>query len=290
MNPPVPSLGFGKTLAAGIGLALLAAAAMVTAKALPGQTTEEAPAVPQTPQKATPQAQRPALEPPAARQRIAERLEMVRKTITHPDDLRTPVRDEAVVEAIKTAPRHVFVPRERRSLAYRDSPLSIGYGQTISQPYIVALMSELLDLDPSDKVLEIGTGSGYQAAVLGSLTPNVYTVEIIKPLYERAQRDLLSQGYDDVHCLNADGYYGWAEHAPFDAIIVTCAAGHLPPPLWEQLAVGGRIVIPIGGPYQVQRLVVLRKLPDGSRRSEAIIGVRFVPMTGAVERTPENGR
>ena len=151
-------------------------------------------------------------------------------------------------------------------------------------------MTQLLNLDPSDTVLEIGTGSGYQAAVLGSLTPNVYTVEIIKPLYERAQRDLLSQGYEAVRCLNADGYYGWAEHAPFDAIIVTCAAGHLPPPLWEQLAVGGRIVIPIGGPYQVQRLVVLRKLADGSRRSEAITGVRFVPMTGVAPATPENGR
>ncbi len=295
MNLRVPSLGLGKTLRAGIGIAVVAAGAMVTVKALWGRDAGDAALVPPALQqeakaKAPPPAKRPAREPPAARERIAERLEMVRRQITHPDDFRTPVRDEAVVEAIKTAPRHVFVPRERRSLAYRDSPLPIGHGQTISQPYIVALMTQLLKLDPSDKVLEIGTGSGYQAAVLGSLTPNVYTVEIIKPLFERAQRDLLSQGYEAVQCLNADGYYGWAEHAPFDAIIVTCAAGHLPPPLWEQLAVGGRIVIPIGGPYQVQRLVVLRKQPDGSRRSEAITGVRFVPMTGAAQGTPENGR
>jgi len=222
--------------------------------------------------------------PEGAGERAEERALMVQRQIEHPSDGRLGVSDKAVLAAMKTVPRHVFVPEVQRARAYRDSPLPIGHGQTISQPYMVAIMTELLDLDPTSRVLEIGTGSGYQAAVLAQPTPHVYTIEIVQPLAQRARSTLKQQGYDDVHCRTGDGYHGWPEHAPFDVIIVTCAAGHLPPPLWEQLAPGGRIVIPIGGVYEVQRLVVLTKQTDGSRRSRTVMPVRFVPMTGEAQR------
>ncbi|MHC4066771.1 MAG: protein-L-isoaspartate(D-aspartate) O-methyltransferase, partial [Planctomycetota bacterium] len=173
---------------------------------------------------------------------------MVRDQIEHPRFGGMAVTDQRVLEAMRHCPRHAFVPKLRRGQAYADSPLPIGHGQTISQPYMVAIMTELLELTPETKVLEIGTGSGYQAAVLAHLTPQVYTIEIIEPLAKRAQKVLRQQQYTEVNCRHADGYFGWKEEAPFDAIIVTCAAGHLPPPLWEQLKPGGRIVIPIGGP------------------------------------------
>ena len=217
--------------------------------------------------------------PTAANERVDDRLRMVETQIARPRDGRTRIKDDKVLAAMRAVPRHVFLPFGRRSGAYRDSPLPIGHGQTISQPFIVALMTELLALRPDSKVLEIGTGSGYQAAVLAHLTPQVYTVEIIKPLAVRAQQTLDRQGYTEVKCRQADGYFGWKEHAPFDAIIVTCAAGHLPPPLWEQLKPGGRIVVPIGGPLEVQRLVVITKTLEGKRRSETITYVRFVPLT-----------
>jgi protein-L-isoaspartate(D-aspartate) O-methyltransferase len=217
--------------------------------------------------------------PPAASERIEERKALVDRYIATAHVGSPAVRDEKVLEAMRTVPRHVFVPAAQRRHAYIDTPLPIGYGQTISQPYIVALMTSLLELTPDEKVLEIGTGSGYQAAVLAQLTPHVYTIEIIKPLAERAEKTLREQGYTNVHCKRADGYNGWPEEAPFDAIIVTCAAGHLPPPLWEQLKPGGRIVIPIGGQYELQRLVLVTKQEDGSRRSETILSVRFVPLT-----------
>ncbi|MCH8152954.1 MAG: protein-L-isoaspartate(D-aspartate) O-methyltransferase [Planctomycetes bacterium] len=204
---------------------------------------------------------------------------MVEQQIARQRRGRQPIKDQAVLRAMGVVPRHVFVPKARRRQAYDDSPLPIGYGQTISQPYIVAMMSELLELKEDAKVLEIGTGSGYQAAVLAHLTPNVYTLEIIDPLFERAAGVLRKQDYGAVRTRRGDGYFGWVEHAPFDAIIVTCAAGHLPPPLWEQLKPGGRIVIPIGGPYEVQRLIVVTKQLDGSRRSLTVMSVRFVPMT-----------
>ncbi len=208
---------------------------------------------------------------------------MVQTQIAQPRDGRQSVRDERVLAAFREVPRHAFVRPSESGYAYDDGPLPIGHDQTISQPYIVALMTELLALQEGDKVLEIGTGSGYQAAVLAHLTPEVYTIEIVKPLAERAQKTLREQGYDGVRCLEGDGYFGWAEHAPFDAIIVTCAAGHLPPPLWEQLAPGGRIVVPIGGPYELQRLVVMTKEPDGTRRSRSVTDVRFVPLTGGAQ-------
>jgi protein-L-isoaspartate(D-aspartate) O-methyltransferase len=226
-------------------------------------------------------------KPPAAADRVHERQEMVVAQISGAADGRRAIKNEAVLEAMRVVPRHAFVPAAEQRHAYADTPLPIGHGQTISQPYIVALMSELLELRPEQKVLEIGTGSGYQAAVLSHLTPHVYTIEIIEPLARAAEKALAAQGYSDVKCRTGDGYFGWAEQAPFDAIIVTCAAGHLPPPLWDQLKPGGRIVVPIGGPFEVQRLVVLTKTPQGQRRSKTILPVAFVPMTGEMERRKE---
>lgn len=221
--------------------------------------------------------------PPASNESAEVRDRMVTRTIERPWDGRTRVKDSKVLAAMRTVPRHVFVPPNMRRQAYADSPLPIGHGQTISQPYIVALMTELLALTPESKVLEIGTGSGYQAAVLAHLTPHVYSIEIIKPLAERAGKTLRQQGYAEVKTRRGDGYFGWKEKAPFDAIIVTCAAGHLPPPLWEQLKPGGRIVIPIGGPHELQRLVLVTKTADGKRRSKTVTAVRFVPLTRDAE-------
>ena len=208
---------------------------------------------------------------------------MVQHQIVDPPVGRIPVKNKSVLKAMRTVPRHAFVPADLRSRAYIDSPLPIGYGQTISQPYIVAYMTELLQLDPDDKVLEIGTGSGYQAAVLAQLTPNVYTIEIIAPLAETAAKRLTEQGYEQVNKKQGDGYFGWEEHAPFDVIIVTAAAGHIPPPLWQQLKPGGRMVVPIGGAYEVQRLLVVDKTEEGKRRSKSVMAVRFVPLTRSSE-------
>lgn len=219
--------------------------------------------------------------PPASREHERLRHRMVETQIEAHWDGRPAVKDEQVLEAMRAAPRHVFVPDRHRGQAYRDMPLPIGHGQTISQPYIVALMTELLELTSESKVLEIGTGSGYQAAVLAHLTPHVYSIEIIEPLAENAQEVLEAQGYDEAQCRHGDGYHGWPEAAPFDTIIVTAAAGHLPPPLWEQLAPGGRIVIPIGDPMGVQRLVVVTKTPEGKRETRSVMPVRFVPLTRA---------
>lgn len=204
---------------------------------------------------------------------------MVATQMAHPPDLREAITDERVLDAMRTVPRHVFVPPDVRPLAYRDRPLPIGEDQTISQPYIVALMTEKLALAPGAKVLEIGTGSGYQAAVLAHLTPNVYTIEIVRSLAERAKQVLHEQGYNEVHVRHGDGYKGWPEAAPFDAIIVTCAAEDLPAPLWEQLRPGGRIVIPTGSPTGEQELVIIGKTPAGRRVTESVTPVRFVPLT-----------
>jgi protein-L-isoaspartate(D-aspartate) O-methyltransferase len=222
-------------------------------------------------------------KPRDADQRTDQRRDMVRRQIEQPSDARDAVRDTAVLEAMRQVPRHAFVHKDMLRRAYDDSPLPIGHGQTISQPYIVAVMTERLGLNANSKVLEIGTGSGYQAAVLAHLTPHVYSIEIIEALEKRARNALDGQGYKTVQTRAGDGYFGWPEAAPFDAIIVTAAAGHIPGPLWEQLAPGGRMVIPIGGVYEVQRLVVLSKQPDGKRRSETIMAVRFVPMTGRAQ-------
>ncbi len=175
-------------------------------------------------------------------------------------------------------PRHAFVPLEYQRQAYFDTPLHIGYNQTISQPYIVARMTSLLDLNEGARVLEIGTGSGYQAAVLKEFTPHVFSIEIIEALAERAKRDLKRAGYEGVQVKTADGYHGWSDEAPFDAIIVTCAAAQIPPPLIRQLAKGGRMVIPVGPPGAMQTLYLLEKDEEGRIRSRSLESVRFVPL------------
>ena len=190
------------------------------------------------------------------------------------------IHDSVVIEAMRAVPRHQFVPTEFLDQAYGDHPLPIGHGQTISQPYIVALMSQALDLGPGAKVLEIGTGSGYQAAVLAEMGAEVYTIEIIEELATVADERLRLLGYE-VTVLHADGYFGWEDHAPFDAIIVTAAPDHLPQPLVGQLATGGSLVIPIGPIGAVQTLWRFRLGDDGGITAENLGGVLFVPFTRA---------
>jgi len=197
---------------------------------------------------------------------------------------RTSITDKAVLRAMLKAPRHLFVPDSMRTRAYDDSPLPIGHGQTISQPYIVALMTQALELKPDMKVLEIGTGSGYQAAILAEITPHVFTIEIIKPLYESARDRLKNLGYNTVTVFLGDGYYGMKDAAPFDRIIVTCAALHVPPPLFEQLKPGGRMIIPVGGGFETQRLLLVTKDEEGRRASKALELVRFVPLIRGAEQ------
>ena len=190
------------------------------------------------------------------------------------------VKDPATLSAMSAVPRHEFVPKRFQHSAYEDHPLPIGFDQTISQPYIVAFMTEALTLEPGDRVLEVGTGSGYQAAVLAEIVDEVFSIEILCELEARARRDLDRLGYTAVKTKCGDGYQGWPEHAPFDAVIVTAAPDHVPRPLVEQLKVGGRMVIPVGSQYQ--ELVRLTRTDDGLER-ERLIGVRFVPMTGEAE-------
>jgi protein-L-isoaspartate(D-aspartate) O-methyltransferase len=197
------------------------------------------------------------------------------------------VRAPRVLAAMRKVPRHEFVPAGLRRLAYADSPLEIGEGQTISQPLIVGCMTEALAIRPGDKVLEIGTGSGYQAAILAELAGEVYTVEILEALSARAAATLAKLGYHNIHARAGDGYRGWPEAAPFDAIIVTCAPERIPQPLIDQLKDGGRMVIPIGrsGIWNNQELLLLRKTAAGLTQ-EKRMAVRFVPMTGQAQRRP----
>ncbi len=187
--------------------------------------------------------------------------------------------NERVLAAMNKVPRHRFVPADMEPHAYENRPLPIGNGQTISQPFIVALMTDLLDLKPADKVLEIGTGCGYQAAVLGELAREVYTIEIVAPLAEDAAARLAALGYRNVNARSGDGYQGWPEHAPFDAIIVTAAAPAVPPALIEQLKPGGRLVIPVGAQWSGQQLLVIEKDADGKTTTRDVLAVRFVPLT-----------
>jgi protein-L-isoaspartate(D-aspartate) O-methyltransferase len=236
-----------------------------------------------------PPAHRPAVagesdwHPPRFPERLREREEMVRSQLR---GYSPGVQSDAVLEAMRQVPRHLFVASGLQRAAYADRPLPIGYGQTISQPYIVALMTEALQLKAGAKVLEIGTGSGYQAAVLSELTPRVFTIEIIHALGEEARQRLQRLGYHTVRVRIGDGYFGWPEEAPFDGIIVTCAAGHIPPPLVEQLRPGGRMVIPVGGLYEVQRLMVVSKNERGEIQTKELLPVLFVPMRGAIQQTP----
>ena len=186
---------------------------------------------------------------------------------------------DPVMQAMGRVPRHEFVPDEMKPHAYENRPLPIGYGQTISQPYIVALMTELLRPQAGFKVLEIGTGSGYQAAVLAELTGQVYSIEIIEELGEQATERFKRLGIENVETRIADGYYGWPEQAPFDGILVTAAADHVPPPLIRQLKPGGRMVIPVGGRFQIQQLVLVEKNAEGKITTRQILPVSFVPLT-----------
>jgi protein-L-isoaspartate(D-aspartate) O-methyltransferase len=192
------------------------------------------------------------------------------------------ITDKRVLEVMGSIPRHLFVRGRLRSKAYADHPLPIGGGQTISQPYVVALMTELLRLKPGDRALEIGTGSGYQAAVLAEITDEVYTIEIREGLALKARDRLKRLGYDRVKVKHADGYFGWEEHAPFDAIIVTAAANHIPPPLLKQLKEGGRLIVPLGSTTYYQTLTLVTKV-KGEFEVNQISGVRFVPMMGEAQ-------
>lgn len=185
-----------------------------------------------------------------------------------------------VLAAMGRVWRHKLVPEDQCEHAYENRPLPIGYGQTISQPFIVTLMTGLLQLQPGDRVLELGTGSGYQAAVLAELVDQVFTIEVIEPLGERARAALHALGYRNIQVRIGDGYYGWPGQEPFDAIMVTAAASHVPPPLLRQLKPGGRMVIPVGSAFQVQQLVLVEKTEDGSIRTQQVLPVRFVPLTG----------
>ncbi len=206
-------------------------------------------------------------------EREAERHLMVRTQIQARG-----VEHRPTLNALKKVERHRLVPRDVVSYAYMDRPLPIDYGQTISQPYIVAYMTEAVQPQRGHKVLEIGTGSGYQAAVLAEIVDEVYTIEIVEELGRRARRDLNNLGYENIHVKIGDGYYGWKEHAPFDAIVVTAAAEYIPPPLIEQLNEGGRMIIPVGSPFMTQQLVLVEK-KDGQVRSRNLMPVRFVPFT-----------
>jgi len=188
------------------------------------------------------------------------------------------ISDKAVLQAMRTVKRHLFVPEDLVKSAYNDNPLPIGYGQTISQPYIVAYMTEIIHPKPEHRVLEIGTGSGYQAAVLAEIVDSVYTIEIIPELGKSAAERLKKLAYDNVEVKETDGYYGWEEHAPFDAVIVTAAAEYIPPPLIKQLKDGGRMVIPVGSPFQIQTLILVEK--NGNEiKTTSLMWVQFVPFT-----------
>lgn len=204
-----------------------------------------------------------------------EKFVSLRERMVQEQIIKRGVKNERVIEALLEVPRHKFVPPEYRELAYIDQPLPIGYNQTISQPYIVALMTELLNLKGEEKVLEIGTGSGYQAAVLAELAGEVYTIEILEPLARDAEKRLKDLGYQNIKVKSGDGFLGWEEFSPFNAIIVTCAPGEIPAKLLEQLKEGGRMVIPVGERFQELKLVIKEK---GKVVIKDIIPVRFVPM------------
>lgn len=196
--------------------------------------------------------------------------------------IRRGIQDSLVLKAMRTVPRHLFVPESWRSQAYADSPQPIGHRQTISQPLIVAFMTEQLQLQGSEKVLEIGTGSGYQAAILGEIVSEVFSIEIVEPLAKRAAKILRELGYKNITVRHGDGYRGWIEQAPFDAIIITAAPNHIPQPLVKQLKPGGRMILPVGDFNQ--NLILITKTTTGEVRHKRVLPVRFVPMTGEAEK------
>jgi protein-L-isoaspartate(D-aspartate) O-methyltransferase len=215
-----------------------------------------------------------------AERRAAMVNEIRELTVTLQAETGIPKLDPRVLAAMERVPRHEFVPPGERERAYQNRPLPIAHGQTISQPYIVALMTHLMRIEPDDVVLEVGTGSGYQAAVLAELARHVYTIEIVEPLGKQAAHRLKALGYENVTTRIGDGYQGWPSEAPFDAIMVTAAPDHVPRPLIEQLKNNGRMVVPVGGNFLSQQLVVVEKKPDGRIETRQVIPVRFVPLTG----------
>jgi protein-L-isoaspartate(D-aspartate) O-methyltransferase len=226
-----------------------------------------------------PRSPRPDHHHPSFGERIREREAMVFQQIQARD-----IKDPNVLKAMRTVPRHAFVPLSRQGEAYSDYPLPIGEGQTISQPYIVAFMTEALGLDPNSNVLEIGTGSGYQAAVCAEIARRVHTIEIVEPLATSAARRLKTLGYPNVLVKAGDGYHGWVEKGPFDAIIGTAAAERIPPALLEQLAPDGRMILPVGDAWGFQHLILITKDRSGELRRRQVMPVRFVPMTGRVQQ------
>lgn len=251
-------------------LGLLAATVFVTVSSLVWSAgSEEA--------GEAPAAEAPAGEAPAG-ERADERARLVEQRIAGAG-----ITDPDVLAAMRAVPRHEFVPAQHQPAAYDDRPLPIGHGQTISQPHVVAFMTQELELEPDFAVFEVGTGSGYQAAVLAEIVETVHTIEIIEPLATSARERLARLGYENVIVHQGDGYYGWEEAAPYDAIIVTAAAGHIPPPLLGQLAPGGRMIIPVGPVHAVQHLIRVEKDADGNITTEQLLPVRFVPMTGRAQ-------
>jgi protein-L-isoaspartate(D-aspartate) O-methyltransferase len=228
---------------------------------------------------------RPAHKHAAFTERTKERTRMVASQIRTRD-----VKDPNVLKAMRIVPRHAFVRATEKRYAYADSPLPIGLGQTISQPYIVAFMTEALKLKRNSKVLEIGTGSGYQAAVCAEIAQRVYTIEIVEELAKTAKKRLKELGYPNVVVKFGDGFFGWKEHAPFDAIIGTAAAGRVPEPLIEQLKPGGRMILPCGRPGGFQYLVLIKKDKKGNLRRSNVMPVRFVPMTGEVQKPEKKSK
>ncbi|MGD8499414.1 MAG: protein-L-isoaspartate(D-aspartate) O-methyltransferase [Phycisphaerales bacterium] len=246
----------------------------------PNEPFEQEPKDPNDPNDKRPL--RPAHKHPAFVERVKERARMVSWQISG-----RAIEDPNVLTAMRVVPRHVFVRPTEQHQAYADHPLPIGLGQTISQPYIVAFMTEALELKRNSKVLEIGTGSGYQAAVCAEIAKEVYTIEIVEELAKTAKKRLKELGYPNVFVKAGDGYFGWPEHAPFDAIIGTAAAGRVPKPLIEQLKPGGRMILPYGTPLGFQHLVLITKDKKGDLHKENVMPVRFVPMTGEVEKPEE---
>jgi protein-L-isoaspartate(D-aspartate) O-methyltransferase len=215
---------------------------------------------------------------------VRERQQMVREIRQDVEDTSRYIGRQAlnkqVMTAMATVPRHEFVLPSMQSSAYQNRPLPINHGQTISQPYIVALMTDMVDPQATDTVLEIGTGSGYQAAILSGLVDRVYSIEIVEALGKSAAKRLQRLGYDNIETRIGDGYHGWSAQAPFDSIVVTAAASHIPPPLVAQIKPGGVMLIPVGGQFQVQQLTLVRKHEDGSVTTRQVLPVRFVPLTG----------
>jgi protein-L-isoaspartate(D-aspartate) O-methyltransferase len=261
----------------------VAAAALFAAPALPAGAPDGG-RDPSAGETASETEHRPRHDHAAFAERVGERRRMVSVQIEARG-----VKDPNVLRALNTVPRHMFVRRRDLRRAYSDQPLPIGLGQTISQPYIVGYMTEALGLDPNSRVLEIGTGSGYQAAVCAEIASEVYSVEILEDLAGSAGDRLEELGYPNVEVKAADGYFGWEQEGPFDAIIVTCAAAMVPPPLIEQLEPDGRMVLPLGSPFGAQWLVMVTK-SGGSVRSESLLPVRFVPMVGRVREKKSGSR